>query len=178
MAHSSQFQRNLAYIFPGITNHREGIVTLLKGLRKRRHFTFPVVVAQLCFWSEQRNGCINWHRWTQFVALHFVRHGDVKKRLSLCWYCIFCWCHLGFYRRSLISAERVSIWYSFLKVSGTFFVFAAALVGPSCPHGSVGGAFASSRRLWRDLLAPTPVPVGTSCPLGGFGGTFASPRRR
>ena len=53
-------KESLAYIYPGITNHRKSIVTRLKGLRKHRHFTFPVVVAQLCCWSEQRNCRINW----------------------------------------------------------------------------------------------------------------------
>ena len=51
---------NLARIFPGVLNHREGIIALLRGLRKQQHFTFPTIVAQLCFWSEQRNGRLSW----------------------------------------------------------------------------------------------------------------------
>ena len=51
---------NLELIFQGICNHRAGIVALLRGLRKSHSYTFPSIVAQLCFWSEQRNGRINW----------------------------------------------------------------------------------------------------------------------
>ena len=51
---------NLKLIFPGIVNYRSGVVALLRGLKDSRHFTFPVIVAQLCFWSEQRNGRIDW----------------------------------------------------------------------------------------------------------------------
>ena len=51
---------NLKRIFPGIRNRRAGIVALKRGLRKSRFITFSAVVAQLCFWSEQRNGRINW----------------------------------------------------------------------------------------------------------------------
>ena len=52
--------RNLELIFPGIINYRSGVVALLRGLNASRRFTFPVIVAQLCFWSEQRNGRIDW----------------------------------------------------------------------------------------------------------------------
>ena len=51
---------NLKLIFPGIVNSRSGVVALLRGLKDPRCFTFPVIVAQLCFWSEQRNGRIDW----------------------------------------------------------------------------------------------------------------------
>ena len=51
--------KNLKLIFPGIVNYRSGVVALLRGLKKS-HITFPVIVAQLCFWSEQRNGRIDW----------------------------------------------------------------------------------------------------------------------
>ena len=52
--------RNLKIFFPGIREYRSGIIALLRGLRHSRSYTFPVIVAQLCFWSEQRNGRINW----------------------------------------------------------------------------------------------------------------------
>ena len=52
--------KNLKLIFPGIVNYRSGVVALLRGLQKSIYFTFPVIVAQLCFWSEQRNGRIDW----------------------------------------------------------------------------------------------------------------------
>ena len=51
---------NLKRIFPDINNPRAGIVALMRGLRHGRFHTFSSVVAQLCFWSEQRNGRINW----------------------------------------------------------------------------------------------------------------------
>ena len=51
---------NLKLIFPGIINYRSGVVALLRGLKASHRFTFPVIVAQLCFWSEQRNGRIDW----------------------------------------------------------------------------------------------------------------------
>ena len=52
--------KNLKLIFPGIVNYRSGVVALLRGLKDSQHFTFPVIVAQLGFWSEQRNGRIDW----------------------------------------------------------------------------------------------------------------------
>ena len=52
--------RNLELIFPGIVDYRSGVVALLRGLKESRHLTFPVIVAQLCFWSAQRSGEIEW----------------------------------------------------------------------------------------------------------------------
>ena len=51
---------NLKRIFPDIHKPRAGIVALMRGLRHSGFHTFSSVVAQLCFWSEQRNGRINW----------------------------------------------------------------------------------------------------------------------
>ena len=51
---------NLERIFPDIHKPRAGIVALMRGLRHSRYHTFSSVVAQLCFWGEQRNGRINW----------------------------------------------------------------------------------------------------------------------
>ena len=51
---------NLELSFPGIRNHRAGIIALLRGLRKSRGYSFPSIVAQLCFWSDKHNGRINW----------------------------------------------------------------------------------------------------------------------
>ena len=52
----------LKEIFPSIKakQRRSGIVALLRCLRHHKHLNFPCVIAQLCFWSEQRNGRINW----------------------------------------------------------------------------------------------------------------------
>ena len=51
---------NLKRIFPDIHKPRAGIVALMRGFRHSRFHTVASVVAQLCFWSEQRNGRINW----------------------------------------------------------------------------------------------------------------------
>ena len=59
---------NLKLIFPGLAKVRNAekqssracIVALLRALRHCRGYTFPSIVAQLCWWSEQRNGRINW----------------------------------------------------------------------------------------------------------------------
>ena len=51
---------NLKRIFPDIHKPRAGIVALMRGLRHSGFHTFATVVAQLCFWGEQRNGRINW----------------------------------------------------------------------------------------------------------------------
>ena len=58
---------NLKLIFPGLAkvrnekqSSRACIVALLRALRHCRGYTFPSIVAQLCWWSEQRNGRINW----------------------------------------------------------------------------------------------------------------------
>ena len=58
---------NLKLIFPGLPkirnekqSHRACIVALLRALRKGSCYTFPCIVVQLCWWSEQRNGRLDW----------------------------------------------------------------------------------------------------------------------
>ena len=52
----------LTVVFPRIkpSQRRAGVVALLRCLRHHKHFTFSGLIAQLCFWGEQKNGRIDW----------------------------------------------------------------------------------------------------------------------
>ena len=39
---------------------RSAVVALLRCFRHHKYLSFPALIAQLCFWSEQENGRVDW----------------------------------------------------------------------------------------------------------------------